>query len=385
MKQHSLVINAISLLSKFTGIAKYTYEISRRILPSGLGFDPTYYYGYFRKKLYFHDILVPSPEEKLAKRLKHFISKSYFFKKIAREGLLFSSKFLNRECEVYWEPNNVPIKHIKSEHLVTTVHDFSFHVYPELHRKETREYFKKNFWENILKSDRIITASHFIKDEILNYLHIDPAKVHVINHGIDHDNFKVYERTLLDTFSDLYELPKKYVLFVGSIEPRKNLESALLAYNTLPDAFKKEYKFLLAGFSGWHNAKIMEIICQEKGNIIYLGYLPDRELAYLYNVASAFIYPSIYEGFGLPPIEAMACGSPVIVSRTSSLPEICGDAAYYVDPKKITDIAEGIYTVSTNERLRRDLRKKGLKKAQSFNWEQSAKDHFMVFNGVMGR
>lgn len=385
MKRHSLVINTISLLSKFTGIAKYTYEISRRILPLGGGIDPTFYYGYFRKKLYFPELFVVSPEEKLAKRLKHFFAKTYLVKKIAREGILFTSKFMNRECELYWEPNNVPIKHLKSNHLVTTVHDFSFHVYPELHRKETREYFKNNFWENIRKSDRIITASHFIKDEILNYLHFDPAKVHVINHGVDHDNFKVYEHNMLETFCDLYELPEKYVLFVGSIEPRKNLQNALLAYNSLPESFKKEYKFLLAGFSGWQNAEIMEIICREKGNIIYLGYLSDRELAYLYNVASVFIYPSIYEGFGLPPIEAMACGAPVIVSRTSSMPEICGDAAYYVDPNKIMDIAEGIYTVATSESLRKDLRKKGLKKSRSFNWDKSAREHLLVFHEVMGR
>jgi glycosyltransferase involved in cell wall biosynthesis len=383
LPRHSVIINTIPLLSKFTGIAKYTYEISRRLMEFDRSLDSTFYYGYFRKKLYFPDVIDISSEERFAKRLKSFMTKVYFFKKLAREGILFSSKFLNRECELYWEPNNLPIKHIKSEHLITTLHDFSFYVYPDLHLKETREYYKKHFWVNIRKSDRIITGSNFTKSEIIHFLDFDPSKIHVIYHGVDHDNFKIHGPEMMQTFSELYKLPEKFILFVGSIEPRKNLKNALLAYNMLPDSFKQEYKFLLAGFSGWNNAEIMEIICREKGNVIYLGYLADRELAYLYNLASVFIYPSLYEGFGLPPLEAMACGTPVIVSRVSSLPEICSDAAYYVDESDIRSISEGIYTVATDDALRKNLIKKGLRRARTYTWDKSAEEHLVVFKEVL--
>lgn len=383
MKQFSVIINTIPLLSKFTGIAKYTYEISRRILQMRQNVDATFYYGYCTKKLYFPEVVDISTEERLAKKLKNLLTKSTYFKKIARASILFSSKFMNRECDIYWEPNTVPIRYIMSKHLITTVHDFSFHAYPEWHRKETREYFQKHFWDNIVRSKTIITASQYTKNEICEILHYNPANVHVIYHGVDHDNFKVYERHMLNSFNELYELPEKFILFVGSIEPRKNLKNALRAYNSLPDAFKKEYKFLLAGFSGWNNAEVMEIICQEKGNIIYLGYLSDRDLANLYNLATMFIYPSLYEGFGLPPLEAMACGTPVIVSRVSSMPEICGDAAYYVDPLDVNSIAEGIYAMATNEKMRKELVQKGLHKAKTFNWDTSAKEHLAVFKKVM--
>jgi glycosyltransferase involved in cell wall biosynthesis len=172
-------------------------------------------------------------------------------------------------------------------------------------------------------------------------------------------------------------------LFVGSIEPRKNLKNVLMSYNALPDAFKKECKFVLAGFSGWKNAEIMDIIRREGKNIVYLGYLSNLELAYLYNLASAFIYASLYEGFGIPPLEAMACGTPVIVSRSSSLPEVCGDAAYYVDPLRIDSISEGMYKVFDDSALREGLTRRGFIHSKSFSWDESAQRHLSLFNEVL--
>jgi glycosyltransferase involved in cell wall biosynthesis len=383
LKHYSVIINAIPLLSKFTGIAKYTYEISKRILELDQNIDATFYYGYFRKKLYFPNVTEISREENLAKKIKKFLTKTYLLKKIARQGILVSSNLLRKQCDLYWEPNIVPIKYINNKHLVTTVHDFSFQVYPDWHPKETREYFKKHFWSNISKSERIITASHFTKNEICGFLRFDASRIHVIHHGVDHDNFKVYENDAMQTFRNVYNLPKKFILFVGSIEPRKNLKNALLAYNALPDAFKLEYKFILAGFSGWKNTEVMEIIRKESGNIIYLGYLSEQELAYLYNLASVFLYSSFYEGFGLPPLEAMACGAPVIVSRVSSMPEICGDAAYYVDPMEMNSISEGIYAVATDENIKNILRKKGFHQAERYNWNKSAQEHLAIFREVL--
>ena len=141
-----------------------------------------------------------------------------------------------------------------------------------------------------------------------------------------------YNAEALQVFKNVHKLPHKFVLFVGSIEPRKNLKNSLLAYNSLPDSFKKEYKFVLAGFKGWNNLEVMKIINEKQKNIVYLGYLSDHELAYVYNLATVFLYPSLYEGFGLPVLEAMASGTPVITSNTSSLPEVAGDAAVLIDP-----------------------------------------------------
>ncbi len=369
-------------MSDFTGIAKYTYEISRRILESGCEFDITFFYGYYRKKLYAPKESGLSQEEISAKALKRIVVHSESLKRIARELIFFTSGLFSRRRDLYWEPNTVPIRPIGCKHLVATVHDFSFHVHPEWHPGERRDYFLKNFWKNIGRADRIITGSQFTKNEITGFLNREPSKIHVIYHGIDHDTFRLREGGELAPFAQKCNLPHAFILFVGSIEPRKNLLNALRAYNTLPADFKKDYKFVLAGFSGWNNKEVMDIVNREKGNIFYLGYLSDPDLASLYNLASVFIYPSWYEGFGLPPIEAMACGVPVVVSNTASMPEVCGDAAYYVDPGNIQSIAEGIFRVATGD-IRADLIQKGLKQSQRYTWDQSAAAHLAVFNEVI--
>jgi glycosyltransferase involved in cell wall biosynthesis len=141
----------------------------------------------------------------------------------------------------------------------------------------------------------------------------------------------------------------------------------------LPEYIRKDFKLLLVGFKGWGNKQIVELLGKLKGTVDYLGYVNSEELAELYREASCFVYPSLYEGFGLPPLEAMACGCPVVVSNVTSLPEVCGDAAYYVDPYDVESIAEGMYKVLTDEAMRRNLIEKGLERAKLFSWEKAAK------------
>lgn len=380
MKKHSVIINATTLLSKPTGIGKYSFEISKRLLNSEKELDFTFYYGYFSKDLY-----LPHAQSsgRLAKDITRILGGNYVFKKIAQISKLMILKFLSQEFDLYWEPAITPIQNIKSKHLIATVHDFSFHLHPEWHQKENRQYIEKYFWKNIRSADRIITGSYYTKKEIIEFLGFEPDKVHVIYHGVDHNNFRVHDRNIVHDFAYSYKLPKKFILFVGSIEPRKNLKNALLAYKSLPQNYKKEFKFLLAGFSGWNNAEVMNLIEQEKENIVYLGYLSNLELAYLYNLADVFIYPSLYEGFGLPPLEAMACGTPVIVSNLASIPEVCGESVYYVDAYDVASIAEGIYKIATDEAMRNDMVKKGLERVKLFNWDKSAIEHLAVFHEVL--
>ena len=375
-----IVINAIPLLSKLTGIGRYALEICKRISVLDHDADLSYFYGYYNKKLYMTDI---PPSGQFTKKIKNFLGKYYYIKKTTRECLLFLSRFSSQTFDLYWEPNIVPIEHIQSKYLVTTVHDFSFQHYPECLPQENKEYLQKHFWKNVKKSDRIITGSQYIKDEIVDQLHYDAARVEVIHHGIDHEYFQRLDRATLQGFIAEHNLPKNFILFVGSIEPRKNLKNALLAYNSLPAAFKKEYKFVLAGFSGWKNEEVMKIIRKEKENIVYLGYLSNQDLAYLYNLASVFLYPSLYEGFGLPPLEAMACGTPVIVSDSSSLPEVCRDAAYYIDPRSTESISDGIMKVTSDSELRSTLAQKGIDRANMFSWDASAGKHLSLFNEVL--
>ncbi|MCT7505775.1 glycosyltransferase family 4 protein [Aliarcobacter cryaerophilus] len=245
-------------------------------------------------------------------------------------------------------------------------------------KKDTIKYFEENFIKNIYRSDIIITGSEFTKQEILNRLDFKEENIKVIYHGVRHDLFKKLEDITLN-----FDLPEKFIFSVGSIEPRKNLIGLLKAFDKLDLQIKNEYKLVLVGFKGWENKDIMKIISQNKENIIYLGYISDEDLVKVYNKATCFIYPSFYEGFGLPPLEAMACGTPVICSNTSSLPEVGEDAVLYCDPNNIDDIKENLEVLLKDENLQKELSKKGLVQAQKFTWEKSAKEHIKIFKELL--
>ena len=170
---------------------------------------------------------------------------------------------------------------------------------------------------------------------------------------------------------------------VGSIEPRKNLKNLLSAYAKLGRNFKDEYHLILVGAPGWNNQDIVDEIKSLNQWVKYTGYVSDDELAKLYTQASLFIYPSIYEGFGIPPLEAMACGTPVIVSNASTLPEVCADAAYYIDPLDVKSITQSMVKVLGDTALQKELTLQGLIRAKEFHWEKSAREHQTVFDKVL--
>ena len=366
-----ILIDAVSLLSPLTGIGRYTYEVST-YLKNKDTFDIHYFYGYHSKKLFRRS------SNTSIKNLKSILLKSSFLKMAARRILIQSSKIFSPTYDLYWQPNFIPVKGIKAKKIVTTVHDFSFILHRDFHPKERIAYFEKNFFNMIYKSDMIITGSEFSKQEILQRIDFDEEKIKVIYHGIDHKLFKVYDNIKIS-----FKLPKKFIFSVGSIEPRKNLLGLLKAYTHLDVKYKEEYSLVLAGFKGWENREIMDLIESNKKYIHYLGYISDEELAQTYNLASLFVYPSFYEGFGLPPLEAMACGTPVITSNVSSLPEVGGDAVVYCNPYDIDQIKEKIILVLNNKNLQNEMIGKGLQQAKQFTWEKSAEQHIEVFKKVM--
>jgi len=363
-------INTISLLSPLTGIGRYTYEISKKIKKSKK-FYVNFYYGYLSNVL-----LEPKIKTKV-RTIKSIVVSNSFTKKIGR-WIVEKKTFFLPEYDIYWEPNFIPLKHVKAKKIVTSIHDFSFLLYKEYHPKERIKYFEKNFFKNIKRSDFIITGSYFTKQEIIENLDIDPNRIKVIYHGIDHNKFRV-----LKNFSIDINLPDKFILSVGSIEPRKNLLNLLRAYDILNIDLKKQYKLVIVGFKGWENEEIMNIINNNKNYVYYLGYVSESNLVKIYNLATIFVYPSFYEGFGLPPIEAMACGTPVITSNLTSIPEICEKAAIYCNPYDIYDIKEKIENILKNENLLHKMKIKGLQRAKKFNWEKSAKEHIELFKGLL--
>ncbi|MDO6827551.1 glycosyltransferase family 1 protein [Poseidonibacter sp. 1_MG-2023] len=366
-----IIIDTISLLSSLTGIGRYTYEIAKRVEKDS-GINSSFFYGYHSKTL------IESTDKNDLKILKKILSKSQILKKIARKLVTISSRLFVTSYDLYWQPNFIPNEGIKAKKIITTVHDFSFILHKDFHPKERIEHFEKYFLKNIIKSDMIITGSNFSKQEILDRLDFKENQIRVIYHGINHDLFKMYNDIKLD-----FQVPKKFIFSVGSIEPRKNLLGLLKAYNLLSKDVKSEYKLVLAGFKGWENKEIMQIIDNNKENIIYLGFISDIELAKVYNLATCFLFPSFYEGFGLPVLEAMACGTPVVCSNRSSLPEVGEDAVVYCNPDDISDIKEKIELVLKDTLLQTEMIKKGMQRAKLFSWDKSAKEHIKVFEEVL--
>ncbi len=371
-----LIINSIPLLSNLTGIGRYNNEICIKFKQKDM-YDMYYYYGFISKKY-----LTKENRQQLG-MIKSIIRKLPFFKYFRKIILYVKSIITQSKFDIYWEPNFIPQSDIKALKIVTTVHDLSFILQPEWHPKDRIKYFNTYFFKNIERSDRIITVSKFIKNEIIEHLGFNEKKISVIYNGVDHEIFKVYDQKILQITKSTLNISKHFILFVGSVEPRKNLILLLEAYSLLDKTIKKKFNFLLVGFKGWNNTKVMDIIKREEQYIQYLGYLSDQELAHVYNLASLFVYPSHYEGFGIPPIEAMACGTPVIVSNAASLPEVCADAALYCDLYDANDLKEKMTDILTHTKLSEQLRIKGLKHAKQYSWEKSATQHHELFQSLL--
>ncbi|MFA6171938.1 MAG: glycosyltransferase family 1 protein [Patescibacteria group bacterium] len=266
---------------------------------------------------------------------------------------------------------------------VLVIHDLSFMRYKEFFswRKRIWHYFI-NVKELVKNFDVIAAVSESTKRDIMELCEVPGEKVKVIYPGLERE-YRVLPKADvgLEKIKEKYALPEKFILFLGTLEPRKNIEGIIRAY----DALRKrgeigEYQLIIAGGIGWKAKGIFKEYkrAEFKKDISFLGYVPEGDKVYLYNLASLFVFPSFYEGIGFPPLEAMACGVPVITSFCSSLPEIAGDAGLLVDPYNSSDLVEAIKNALNNQGLREELIEKGLKKAAGFSWEIAAKRYLEV-------
>ena len=270
-----------------------------------------------------------------------------------------------------------------------TVHDLSFLKYPEFFSA------RKNFWHRLVKAKKllkrfslVIAVSENTKRDIMELGGINPDKVKVIYSGVGEEYKKlplINYQFSVKRVRDKYNLPERFILYLGTIEPRKNVDGIIRAYNQLRvmSCELRDYKLIIAGARGWKSENIYREWDKSafKNDIKFLGYVEPDDKIYLYNLASVFIYPSFYEGFGFPPLEAMACGVPVVASFASSLPEVVGDAALMVDPYNINDLAGALEKVLVDENLKNKLIARGLEQAKKFSWRETARAYLSELNG----
>jgi glycosyltransferase involved in cell wall biosynthesis len=200
--------------------------------------------------------------------------------------------------------------------------------------------------------------------------------------GIDAGYKEISDKTLSQTVLSKYRIDRPYILYVGTLEPRKNLVRLLESYAQLRADNKIRHKLVVSGKKGWLFTDIFETVTKLSltNDVLFTGYVPNEDLVHIYNCADVFVYPTLYEGFGIPPLESMACGVPVISTAVSSIPEVLGDAALLVNPYETAELTEAIYSVITDEKLRRRLISKGFDRVKQYNWANVGQQIIKIYN-----
>lgn len=258
---------------------------------------------------------------------------------------------------------------------VVTIHDCIHLRFPQyLPNKLAHVYARTFLWTATHQADRIITVSEASKRDILQYFNIPPEKIEVIYNGIDERFWTPPSDEEMERVRQRYQLTDPFILYAGNIRPHKNLERLIDAVHQLRHGGFEQLRLLIIGDEISRYATLRRAVHRHKlhKHVRFLGFVPDHTLAALYRLASVFVFPSLYEGFGLPPLEAMASGTPVVTSNVSSLPEVVGDAALLVDPYDCEAIAGAIRMALSDEALRADLRTRGLARAKEFSWAKAA-------------
>ena len=254
--------------------------------------------------------------------------------------------------------------------VITTIHDLTYLRYPETVEKENYRRLKRGLSDSVERSHHILTVSQFSKREIVELLGIPAQKISVVYNAPSISDGQAEWATVCRK----YGLSGPYLLYVGTIEPRKNLVRLLHAYERLKDETGIPHQLVLAGGAGWSNEEIFQTAHDSKyrESIRFTGYVSAAEKNALYAHAEAFVFPSLYEGFGIPPLEAMHFGCPVVCANTASLPEVVGDGAELVNPIDVDALAEGLWRVLSDVCCRKERIRKGKRQAQRFSWDDSA-------------
>lgn len=350
-----VTLNVDALSPVLSGIGRYCWELCQR-LPLYSDIEEL---SYYRSDGWVQDPAALLKENYEPKRLMRW---SRHLKMIQSRWILGRSLVHGPN---YFLPNHIGVG-------VITVHDLSVFKYPETHPVARIADFEQQFSRSIKAAHHIITDSDTVRSELIEFAGVTPDKVSTVPLGIDprfHPVTEAESRPLLSRLGLAY---RGYGLCISALEPRKKIDALLEAWRRLPQNIRNRWPLVLAGPQGWLNdsliAKIRE--GEEEGWLCHLGFLPEQELPTLYSSAGLFVYPSIYEGFGLPPVEAMACGTPVIVSNRSCFPEVCGEAAMFVDPEDTDSFIVAIEKGLLDDSWRNEAIRKGTQQANLYSWER---------------
>jgi anaerobic magnesium-protoporphyrin IX monomethyl ester cyclase len=368
-------INVSKACDVHTGVGRYTYNLRKSILKTNGRYDCHFY----------------APD-----RMNNTNGTDL-------EGIHLEKPTLikqNNTLRILWEQIMLPI-HSRKDRLdlfhytdhalslfqrvhptVITVHDIAYVRFPHMLNKSRQIYKKGILRISIENADIIVADSYSTKRDIIEYYGTNEEKIKVVHLGVE-SRFRPISN--VEEYRQKNKLPSKMILNVGTLEPRKNVITLIKAYKKLREKGFEDYKLVVAGDRGWLYKQIFKEVGHSglEQEIFFLGVVMDQDLPMLYNCADIFVYPSLYEGFGLPPLEAMACGIPVITSNTSSLPEVIGDAGIMVDPTDVNSLCESMYLLLKDKELWNRMSNMGRERSKLFSWERAAKEILEIYDGVL--
>jgi len=362
-----------------TGVEEYTINLLSRLLRLDKNINFKLFFNAYQKTRLDYDWLA-LPNVKL------------FGFQIPNRLFFASAKYLNypkidkllKGADVFFNPHffNAPLS--KKCQKAITFHDLSFHWHPELFS------WKKRFWQRFLmdaegeaqEAEKIIAVSESTRQDLIDLYKIEPKKIKVIYSGVGEEFKKLPDSSFLASQKrnviSKYNLPDKFILYFGTIEPRKNIIGLIKAFEILKEKNNglSQMYLVIAGGRGWLDSDTFKVAgsSKYKKQILFTGFVDSEDKVYLYNLASLFVYPSFFEGFGFPPLEAMACGVPTITSNNSSLPEVVADAALMIDPYNLDEIAWAMEQCLLDNELRQKMIKEGAARAKMFSWDKCAEE-----------
>lgn len=287
-----------------------------------------------------------------------------------------------RRCRLYHEPNHIPIR--CRVPTVTTIHDLSVLVHPDWHPADRVRWYEREFDAGVRQSCRFIAVSEYTKSEMVARLGITPDRIDV-TYQAPRPAFARRDDIAAARIRAELNLPERFFLFVGTLEPRKNVAGLLEAYGALPADLRRRFPLVLAGGWGWKMDALPGLLARHgvQGTTRLLGYLSDDALAGLYATCTALVWPTLFEGFGLPPLEAMASGCPVIVSGVTSLPEVVGDAGVLLDPHEPAAWTEAMRRMAEDADWRGQWQQRGRDRAATFSWQRCARQTIACYEAAL--
>ncbi len=381
-----IILSVEPIRPPLTGIGRYTLELARNLTQLEIVDELRFFNGSeFLAELPDGVSLTETSTASAMLRFKHQVARLPFVLELYRRALGKAQReMLNGNGEyLYHGPNfYLPDRDGPS---VVTIHDLSILKMPEHHPPERVAFMTKEIERAVDRASHVITISEFVRDEIARHFSISRDRITVTHLAVAKEFAPRPEREIAPYLHTLGLIPSGYTLYAGTIEPRKNLERLLSAYEALPVSLRRIYPLVFAGYKGWNNAQIHARIRrgETEGWVRYLGYVAEESLPLLYAGARLFAFPSLYEGFGLPVLEAMASGVPVVCSNVASLPEIAGNAAMTVEPRNIPALSSALEQGLADPHWRAKAIAAGFEQASRFSWKRCAEETAQVYRRTL--